>query len=104
MKKYIVKNLTSSEFEFNSFAEAEERFNNYYNSTKIVEKDEVGKEKVLKNRTHKEVGIIEINNRCVYLKVPFYELSDRPEIKISKIGETLDKLRSKMDVIDERWT
>jgi hypothetical protein len=103
MKKYIVKDLTNAIFEFNSLVEAKERYTNFYNSTEIVEKNEDGKERVLESRTHKEVGMIEINNKCVYLKVPFYELSDKPEIKISKIGETPDKLRSKMDVIDERW-
>ncbi|MDA3861077.1 MAG: hypothetical protein PF445_07600 [Melioribacteraceae bacterium] len=47
--------------------------------------------------------MIEINNKCVYVKVPFFEPSDKPEMKISKIGETPEILRSKMDVIDESW-
>ena len=103
MKKYIVKDLSNGIFEFRNLIEAENRFNSFPNSTEIVEKDELGGKKIIKNRVHKEVGIIEINNKCVYLKVPFYQLSDKPEIKISKIGETPEKLRSKMDVIDEKW-
>jgi len=103
MKKFIVKNLVSGVFSFNSFAEAEGRFNEFFNSTEIVEKDNDGNEKIIRSRTHKEVGMIEINNKCVYLKVPFFQPSDKPEIKISKIGETPEKLRSKMDVIDEKW-
>jgi len=103
MKKYIVKDLANGIFEFITLNEAEDRFNNFLNSTEIIEKDELGEEEIIKNRVHKEVGIIEINNKCVYLKVPFYQLSDKPEIKISKIGETPEKLRSKMDVIDEKW-
>jgi|GEM_PF-3038965 len=103
MKKYIVKDLANGIFEFSNLSEAEDRFNSFLNSTEIIEKDELGEEGIIKNRVHKEVGIIEINNKCVYLKVPFYQLSDKPEIKISKIGETPEKLRSKMDVIDEKW-
>jgi hypothetical protein len=103
MSKYIVKDLTSSLFEFESLTDAEDRFFNFPNSTEIIQKENDGSERVVKSRVHKEVGTIEINNKCVYLKVPFYELSDRPEIRISKIGETPEKLRNKMDVIDENW-
>ncbi len=101
MNKYILKDLTSSVFEFDTLAEAEKRFDEFPNSVKIY--NESNPSEILKERTHKEVGIIEINNKCVYLKVPFFQPSDKPEIRISKIGETPDKLRSKMDVIDEKW-
>jgi len=101
MNKYIVKDLTNSVFEFDFLAEAEKRFNEFPNSVKIYNKSNPSK--ILKERTHKEVGMIEINNKCVYLKVPFFQLSDNPDIVISKIGETPKKLRSKMDVIDEKW-
>jgi hypothetical protein len=103
MSKYVVKDLTSSIFEFENLTDAEERFSNFLNSSEIIRKNDDGSERVVKSRVHKEVGTIEINNKCVYLKVPFYELSDRPEMRISKIGETPEKLRSKMDVIDESW-
>jgi len=103
MKKYFVKDLTSSVFSFNNLADAEKRFNEFPNSTEIIQKDNSGNEKNIASRTHKEIGVIEINNKCVYLKVPFFQPSDKPEIKISKIGETPEKLRSKMDVIDEKW-
>ena len=103
MNKYILKDLTSSVFEFDTLEEAEMRFNDFPNSIEIIQKDSNGNENIVKNRTHKEVGVIEINNKCVYLKVPFFQLSDIPEIRISKIGESPDKLRSKMDVINETW-
>ncbi|MBU0475074.1 MAG: hypothetical protein KKF62_13050 [Bacteroidetes bacterium] len=103
MKGYLVKNLANGIFEFSDFIEAENHFNSFPNSTEIIKKDENGNEKIIHSRTHNEVGIIEINNKCVYLKVPFYQPSDKPEIKISKIGETPEKLRSKMEVIDEKW-
>lgn len=103
MKKYIVKDLTSGVFEFDNLADAEKRFNEFPNSTKVIQKEDNENEKIVKSRTHKEIGMIEINNKCVYLKVPFFQLSDKTEIRISKIGETHEKLRSKMDIIDEKW-
>lgn len=101
--KYRVKDLANIVLEYENFEEAEKKFNEFPNTTEIVEKNGNGNENVLKSRTHKEVGMIEINNKCVYLKVPFFEPSDRPEIKTSKIGETPEMLRNKMDVIDEKW-
>ncbi len=104
MKKiFYVKDLASEIVEFNDLTKAEERFNGFPNSTVLIEKDESGNENILKSRTHKKVGQIEINNKCVYIKVPFFQPSDNPEIKISKIGESPDQLRDKMDVIDEFW-
>ncbi len=103
MNKYILKDLTNSIFEFDTLEEAEKRFNEFPNSTEIIQKDSNGNAKIIASRTHKEIGVIEINNKCVYLKVPFFQPSDKPEIRISKIGETPEKLRSKMDVIDEKW-
>ncbi len=100
---FLVKTLTDEILKFNSLPEAEERFNNFPNSVAIISKPPSGAEEILKKRNHKEIGIIEINNKCVYLKVPFYEPSDMPKIKISKIGETPEKLKSKMDVVGERW-
>ncbi len=103
MEKYIVRDLTSGISEFDNLADAEKRFIEFPNSTEIVQKEVDGSEKTIGSRTHKEVGVIEINNKCVYLKVPFFQPSDRLEITISKIGETPEKLRSKMEVIDEKW-
>lgn len=104
MKKlFLIKNLANEIIEFDNLGEAEKKFLNFPNSTELIEKDESGNEKVLRSRTHKKVGQIEINNKCVYIKVPFFQPSDKPEIKISKIGEFPDQLRSKMDVIDEVW-
>jgi hypothetical protein len=100
---FIVKNLATGTEQFDSLENAKKYFEQNPNTTQITEKDEKQNERILKSRTHKEVGIIEINNKCVYLKVPFYQPSDMPEIQISKIGETPDKLRSKMDVINEIW-
>lgn len=100
---FLVKTLADEMLEFDSLPEAEKRFYNFPNSVAIFFNNASGKTEVLKKRSHKEVGMIEINNKCVYLKVPFYEPSDMPKIKISKIGETPDKLKSKMDVIDEMW-
>ena len=100
---FAIKDLSNNVFEFNNLSDAEKRFSDYPNSTEIIEKDKNGITKSIKSRTHKEIGVIEINNKCVYLKVPFFQPSDKPEIKISKIGETPEKLRSKMDVIDEKW-
>ncbi len=103
MNKYILKDLTSSVFEFDTLADAEKRFIEFPNSIEIIQIVNNGNEKIIRSRTHKEIGFIEINNKCVYLKVPFFQLLDNPDIIISKIGETPDKLRSKMDVIDEKW-
>ncbi|VAX20548.1 hypothetical protein MNBD_IGNAVI01-497 [hydrothermal vent metagenome] len=104
MKKlFLIKNLTNEIIEFDNLVEAEKRFLNFSNSTELIEKDKLNNEKVIKSRTHKKVGQIEINNKCVYIKVPFFQPSDKPEIKISKIGESPKQLRSKMDVIDEVW-
>ncbi len=100
---FIVRDLSNNVYEFENLEEAEKRFNDFPNSTGINKKDKNGIERVLESRTHKEVGVIEINNKCVYLKVPFFQPSDKPEIKISKIGETPEKLRNKMEVIDEKW-
>ncbi len=102
-KIYIIKDLSNEIIEFKSFDEAQERFLNYSNSTELIEKDELENERIVKSRTHKKVGQIEINNKCVYVKIPFFEPSDQPKIQISKIGESPDKLRSKMDVISEEW-
>jgi len=103
MKQYLIKDLANGIFEFSNLTEAENHFNSFPNSIEIIEKDENGSGKIINSRTHNEVGIIEINNKCVYLKVPFFKLSDTPEIIISKIGESPEKLRSKMEVIDEKW-
>ena len=100
---FLVKDLSNNIFDFNNLADAESRFNDFPNSTEIIQKDNSGNVKIITSRTHKEVGIIEINNNCVYLKVPFYQPSDKPNVRISKIGETPEKLRSKMDVIYEKW-
>ncbi len=100
---FTVKDLSKNIIEFKNLEEAEIRFNKFPNSTEIIEKDEIGNFKIIKSRTHKKIGEIEINNKCVYLKVPFFQPSDKPEVKISKIGETPEKLKSKMDVIDEKW-
>ncbi|MEN8192651.1 MAG: hypothetical protein ABFS12_07520 [Bacteroidota bacterium] len=102
-KVYTVKNLADVIVEFSDIYIAKKRFQECLNSTELIEKDEFGNEKVIRSRTHQKVGEIEINNKCVYLKVPFYQPSDLPEIKISKIGESPEKLRSKMDVISENW-
>ena len=101
---FAVKDLSNNVFNYENLADAEKRFAEFPNSTKIVQKKVDGSEKNIKNRTHKEIGMIEINNKCVYLKVPFFQPSDRLEIKISKIGETPEKLRIKMDIIDEKWS
>ncbi len=103
MNKYNIKDLSENIYEFEELEDAEKRFNEFPNSVKIIQKDSDENEKVIKSRTHKEIGIIVINNKCVYVKVPFFRPSDMQVVKISKIGETPEKLRSKMDVIDERW-
>lgn len=103
-KIYLVKDLSNEIIEFKNFDNAEKRFQNYSNSTKLIEKDELEIERIIKSRTHKKVGQIEINNKCVYVKIPFFQPSDQPEIQISKIGESPDKLRAKMNVISEEWT
>ena len=102
-KNYSVNNMANEIVEFDSFIEAEKRFQNYPNSTDLIEKDEFDNAKIIKSRIHKKVGQIEINNKCVYIKVPFFQPNDRPEIKISKIGESPEQLRNKMDVISEEW-
>ena len=103
MKNFLIKNLANEIIEFDNLVEAEKKFLNFSNSTELIERDKFNNEKVIKSRTHKKVGQIEINNKCVYIKVPFFQPSDKPEIKISKIGESPDQLRNKMDVIDEVW-
>jgi len=104
MKKiYLVRNLAEDVLKFDILVEAEKRFENYSNSTQLIEKDELSNENIIKSRTHKKVGQIEINNKCVYIKVPFFQPNDKPEIKISKIGESPEQLRKKMDVINEEW-
>lgn len=104
MKKlFIVKNLAEIAIEFTEILEAERRFDEFPDSTVIIEKDESGIDKLIKSRTHEKIGEIEINNNCVYVKVPFFKPNDHPEVKISKIGESPEKLRSKMDVISENW-
>ena len=100
---FLVKDLSNIIYDFNNLSDAESRFDEFPNSTEIILNDINGNNKIVKNRAHKEIGVIEINNKCVYLKVPFFQPSDKPEIRISKIGETPEKLRSKMDVIDEKW-
>ncbi len=100
---FTVSDLSKNIIKFENLEEAETRFNKFPNSTEIIKKDENGNAIIVKSRTHKKIGEIEINNKCVYLKVPFFQPSDKPEIKISKIGETPEKLKSKMDVIDEKW-
>ncbi|NOX64607.1 MAG: hypothetical protein GXO85_02130 [Chlorobi bacterium] len=102
-KVFLIKNLANEILEFDDLDEAEKRFLNFPDATKLMEKNEFGNEKIIKSRTHKKVGQIEINNKCVYVKVPFFQPSDKPEIKISKIGESPEQLRNKMDVIDEVW-
>lgn len=102
-KIYFVKNLEGKIVDVDNLNEAEKRFSEYLNSTEIIEKDSSGREKIIKKRTHKKVGEIEINNKCVYVKVPFYQPSDLPKIKVSKIGEFPEKLRSKMEIVDENW-
>ncbi len=97
---FLVKDLSGNKFEYESLGDAKTRFNEYPNTIEIVDLIE---NKTILSRTHNEVGQIEINNKCVYLKVPFYQTSDNPKNVISKIGETPEKLRSKMDVIDEKW-
>lgn len=103
-KIFLVKDLSNEIIEFENFDEADERFQNYLNSTELIEKDEVENEGIIKSRTHKKVGQIEINNKCVHVKIPFFEPSDQPKIQISKIGESPDQLRAKMNVISEEWT
>ena len=104
MKKiYLVRNLANDILKFDTMVEAEKRFENYSHSTQVIEKDSSGNEKIIKSRTHKKVGQIETNNKCVYVKVPFFQPSDKPDIKVSKIGESPEQLRNKMDVIDEIW-
>ncbi len=104
MKKiYSVKNLANEILKFDTIVKAGKRFENYFNSTQLIEKDELDNENIIKSRTHKKVGQIEINNKCVYVKVPFFQPSDHPELQISKIGESPDQLRNKMDVISEEW-
>lgn len=103
-KIYFVKNLSNENIEFNNLDEAKKKFQNYSNSTELIEKDELDNERIIESRTHKKVGQIEINNKCVYVKVSFFQPSDQPEIQISKIGESPAQLRAKMDVISEEWT
>jgi hypothetical protein len=103
MKSYLVNDLSRRVYEFTNYDDAQQHFDKFLNSCELIGTDKGGNQRTLKQRTHTEVGEIEINNKCVYVKVPFYKASDKPEIVISKIGETPEKLRSKMDVIDEKW-
>ena len=97
---FLVKDLGGNSIAFESKDDAKKRFSDFSNSTEVIDLNE---NKTILSRTHKEVGEIEIDNKCVYVKVPFYQTSDNPQNVISKIGETPKKLKSKMEVISEHW-